>query len=119
MHELIVESCAVFGIAEIALAQTPVADSIGDAANELAYASFALWRADLAMQIFAGNNVGCRHRPVFRDLDVFLLEDDSALRVGDLREPLFPFDLVVGRDASFREEAPDGQARGLFRRGLG
>ena len=115
MHELIVESCAIFGRAEIALAQTPVADSFGDAANELPNAGFALWRADLAMQIFAGDDVGCRHRPIFRDLDVFLLEDDSALRVGDLREALFPFDFVVGRDARFREETAHGQARNFLR----
>src|SRR4051794_6054116 len=115
MHELIVERCAIFGRAEVALAQTPVADSFSDAANELANAGFALRRADFAMQIFAGDDVGCRHRPVFRDLDVFLLEDDSALRVGDLCEALFPFDLVVGRDTGFSEEAAEGQARNFLR----
>ena len=75
---------------------------------------FALGRADLAVQIFAGHDVGGGHRPVFGDFDIFLLEDHVALRVGDLGEAEFPFDFVVGRDAGLGEEAAEGQAGGVF-----
>ena len=43
-----------------------------------------------------------------------MLEDDSALRVGDLREAIFPFDFVIRRHARLGEEAADGQAGGLL-----
>ena len=45
--ELVVESCAVFGSAEVALRQSPVANGFSDAGDELADAGFALGRADL------------------------------------------------------------------------
>src|SRR5579864_5797759 len=52
MHELVVESGAVLGSAEVALGQAPVANSFGDAADELAHSGLALGRPDLAVKIF-------------------------------------------------------------------
>ena len=120
VDEFIVESCAVFGRVEVALRHTPVADGFGDAGDQLAHAGFALGGAEGAVQIFGGHDVGRGHGPVFGDLDIFLLEDHSALGVGDLSGAQFPFDLVVGRDAGLGEEAAEGQAGGfllLCRRG--
>ncbi len=92
----------------------PVANGLSDAGDEGAHAALALGRAERAVQIFAGDNVGRRHRPVLGDLDVFLLEDDAALRVGDLRQAQLPLELVVRRDAGRGEEALEGQAGRLL-----
>jgi hypothetical protein len=78
---------------------TPVANGFGDAGDERADSALALGRVERAVQIFAGHDVGRGHRPVLGDLDIFLLEDDAALRVGDLGEAELPLELVVGRDA--------------------
>ncbi len=113
----VVESSAVFGSAEVALGQSPVADGFGNASHELADAGLALRGTDLSVKIFAGNDIGRGYGPVFGDLDVCLLEDDSALRVGDLRQTLFPFDFVIRRDARLSKEAADGQAGSFLLRG--
>ena len=68
----------------------------------------------LPCRYFDGHDVGGGHGPVFGDFDVFLLEDDVALGVGDLSEAEFPFDFVVGRDAGLGEEAAEGEAGGLL-----
>ena len=112
--EFVVECGAVFGSFEIALRHAPVADGFGDASYQGADSGFALGRADGAVQVFRGHDVGRGHRPVFGDFDVFLLEDRVALGVGDLSGAALPFDLVVGRDAGLGEEAAEGQARGLL-----
>ena len=78
MHEFVVECGTVFRGAEVALGESPVANGFGNATNELANPGLALWSPELAVKVFAGNDVGCRHRPVFGNLDVFLLEDDVA-----------------------------------------
>jgi len=83
--------------------------------DELAHSGFTLGRIDLSVQIFAGDDVGGGHRPVFRDFDVFLLEDNPALSVGDGGSAQFPFDFVVRRDAGLGKEAAHLQAGGLFR----
>src|SRR5581483_9909419 len=51
-----VEGGSVFGRGEVATGETPITDGFGDAADELAHAGFALRGADLAMQIFAGDD---------------------------------------------------------------
>ena len=114
VHQFIVEGGAVFGRSEVALGKPPVADGLGDACDELADAGFALGRTDCAVQIFAGHDVGGGHRPVFRNLDVFLLEDHFAMGVGDLSETTFPFDFVVGRHTGLGEKAAKGQAGSLL-----
>ena len=83
MDEFVVERGGVFKGTEIAVFQAPVADGFGDAGDELADAGFALAGALGAVKIFAGDDVGRGHRPVFGDFDIFLLEDDVALGVGD------------------------------------
>ena len=110
VRELVVECCAVFGRGEVALRHSPVANGFGDAGNERADTGFALGRADGAVQIFAGHDVGRRHGPIFGSLDVFLLENYVAFGVGDLRQAKFPFDLVIGRDAGLGEKTVEAQA---------
>src|SRR5208282_1010338 len=112
VDELVVESGSVFGRLEVALGQSPVANGFGDPGDERADSGFALGRADLAVQVFRGDDVGRGHRPVFGNFDVFLLEDHIALRVGDLSETEIPFEFVVGRDAGLGEEAAEGETGG-------
>ena len=119
VDEFVVEGGAVFGGLEVALRHSPVANGFGDAGDELADSGFALGSADLAVQIFAGHDVGGGHGPVFGDFDVLLLEDHVALGIGDLSEAEIPFDFVVGRDAGLGEEAAEGEAGGLLLRGDG
>src|SRR5579864_1973414 len=114
VDEFVMEGGAVFRSAEVALRHSPVADGFGDAGYELADSGFTLRRADFAVQIFAGHDIGGGHGPVFGDFDVFLLEDHVALRVGDLSEAEIPFDLGIGRDAGLGEEAAEGEAGGLL-----
>ena len=83
MREFVVEDGGVFRRVEIAALHAPVANGLSDAGDERAHTALALGRAERAVQIFAGHDVGGRHRPVLGDLDVFLLEDDAALGVGD------------------------------------
>ena len=111
VDELIVEDGSVFGGGEVAALEAPVADGFGDAADELADAGLALGGADLAVEIFAGDDVGRGHGPVDGDLDVLLLEDGLAAGVGDGGGAALPLDLVVGRDVGAGEEAREAQER--------
>ena len=107
--EFVVEDGRVVVAAEVSPLDAPVANGFGDAGDELAHAGLALGRVERAVQVFAGDDVGRRHRPVLGDLDVFLLEDDAAVRVGDLRQTQLPLQLVVGRDARLGEEALEAE----------
>jgi len=111
--EFVVEGGAIFRRFEIALGQAPVADGLRYSSHQGADSGLALGRADGAVEIFARHDVSRGHRPVLGDFDVLLLEDGVALGVGDLSGTALPFDLVVGRDAGFGEEAAEGQARGF------
>ena len=119
VHEFVVEDGGVFGGAEVSAGEAPVLDGLGDANDELAHAGLALGRIHLAVEILAGHNVGGGHGPVLGDLHVFLLEDDVAGSVGDLRRALLPFDLVVGRDPGLSEESAEGKAGLAGRTGVG
>jgi hypothetical protein len=88
----------------------PVADGLGDAGDEGADAGLALGRADLAVEVLRGDDVGGGHRPVGGDLDVLLLEDGAALVVLDDGVAQLPGDLVEGRDAGAGEVAREGEA---------
>ena len=114
VRQFVVESGSVFGGAEVAVFHAPVADGFGDAAYELADSGLALAGADSSVKIFAGDDVGGGHGPVFGRLDVFLLEDHVALGIGDLSETEFPFDFVVGGNTGLGEEAAEGEAGGLL-----
>ena len=112
--EFVVEDGRVVVAAEVSALDAPVANGLSDAGHELADAGLALGRVERAVQILAGDDVGRGHRPVLGDLDVFLLEDDAAVRVGDLRQTELPLKLVVRRDAGLGEEALEGQAGGAL-----
>ena len=114
MNEFVVEDGGVVGRAEIAVFHAPVANRLGDAGDELADASLALAGIHAAVQVFRGHDVGGGHRPVFGDLDVLLLEDDSALRVGDGGGAELPFDVVIRRDAGLGEQPAEGEPRRLL-----
>ena len=119
VREFVVKDGRIFLAAEVAIGLAPIADRFGDPGDQLANAGFTIRRTDGPVQVLRGHDVGRRHRPVFRNFDVLLFENDVALRIGDLRKALFPFDLVVGGDARFAEEAAELQAGGLLRAGNG
>src|SRR5438552_7890073 len=104
----------VFGGAEVSVGQTPIANRFGDARDELPHASFALRRADFSVQIFRGHDVGGRHGPIFGDLNVLLLEDGRALRVGDERGAQLPLHFVVWRHSRPGEKALEREPRRLL-----
>ena len=114
VHQLIVKRGRVFGAAEVSAGHAPVANRLSYPAHQCAHAALALGRPHGAVQVFAGDNVGRRHRPVFRRLDVLLLEDHPALRVGDGRRAQLPLDLVIGRDSRLGKEAAEGEAGKLL-----
>src|SRR5262249_33481812 len=96
VDQFVVEILGVGASGEVSAAQSPVGDGLGHAAYERAHAALALGSADLSVKIFAGHDVGGRHRPVFGDLDVLLLEDGAALGVSDRRGTPLPLELLVG-----------------------
>ena len=102
---------------EVAVAHAPVADAFGDAGDEGADAGFALGRADLAVQILAGDDVGRGDGPVGGDFYGLLLEDELALPVHDDGVAVLPGDFVEGVDAGLREVAVEGQAAGAGQAG--
>src|SRR5208282_2811454 len=108
VDELIVEGCAVFESFKVALGQSPVADGFGNTSDELADSGLALGRADFAVQIFRGDDVGRGHGPIFGNFDVLLLEDHVALCVSDLSKAEIPFEFVVGGHSGLGEEATEG-----------
>ncbi len=114
VDELGVEDVGVFGRGEVAAVEAPVADGFGDAGDELADAGFALRGADLAVEIFAGDDVGRGHGPVDGDFDVLLLEDGLAGGVADEGGAALPLDFVIGRDVGLREEAVEAQGAGFM-----
>src|SRR5580658_392039 len=99
--------------AKISVFQAPVADGFGHSGYQLTDAGLALVGADLAVKIFRRNYVGRSHRPVIRNLDVFLLEDQASLGVGDLGGAKLPLDFVVGGHTWLGKQAAEGQAWGL------
>src|ERR671930_1170692 len=113
VDQFVVESGGVFSRAEISAGDTPVANGLGDAADELAHAGLALGGAQLAVEIFAGHDISSGHGPVLGDLHVRLLEDDAAGGVGDLRGTLLPLHRLIRRGARLGEETAEGQAGGV------
>ena len=121
VDELGEEGIGVLGGGEVAVADTPVADGLGDAGDEGADAGLTLVGAVEAMEILGGHDVGGGHGPVGRDLDVLLLEDGLALEVLNDGVTEFPGDLVEGGDAGLGVLASKAQTRGarmVVRRGL-
>src|SRR5436853_1958104 len=83
VRQLIMKCVSIGSGSEIAAAETPIADGLNYAAYESAHTAFTIARTQCSVQIFAGDDVCRRHRPVFWDFDVLLLEDGLALRVGN------------------------------------
>ena len=96
VRQLVAEAGGVLGRAEVALLGAPIGDGVDHAADQLAHAGLALRRADLPVKILADDDVGGGLRPVRRDLDVALLEDDRALVVADGGGAQLPGDFVIG-----------------------
>ena len=63
--------------------------------DQLRDAGLALGRAQLAVEILAGDDVGGGLRPVGRHFDVALLENHRAFIIADGGGAQFPVDLVV------------------------
>ena len=82
---------------KVAAIDSPVANGLGHPAHQGANSAFAFGGSHGSMQILAGNDVGCGHRPIFRSLYIFLLKDRLALCVGNRRRTQLPLELVVGR----------------------
>ena len=103
VRELVAERIAGLFVGEIAAFLAPTHDGVGDAADQLAHGVFALARARLSVEIFAGDDVGGGLRPILRDFHTFLAEDGHALFVADQCGALFPFDRVEWRSLSVRK----------------
>ena len=108
--ELVEEDVGVIGRGEVAVADAPVADGLGDAGDEGADAGLALGCADLAVEVLGRDDVGRGHRPGAGGLDVLLLEDDLALEVLDDGVALLPGELVEGADTGLGEVALEMEA---------
>ena len=112
MGELGEEDVGVFLRGEVAVAHAPVADGLGYAGDEVADTLLALGRADLAMEIFGGDDVGRGDGPVGGDFDGLLLEDEAAFEVLDDGVAELPGEFVEGVDAGLGEVAREVEARG-------
>src|SRR5208282_5992501 len=73
---------------------------------------------DHPVEVLGDHDVGGGLRPALGGLDVFLLEDDLALLVGDGGGTEFPFHFVEGVDTFLREHSLELQAT-LAGKGVG
>ena len=64
--------------------------------HQFGHAALPLGRAQFAVEIFAGDDVGGGLRPVRRDFDVALLEDYRAFIVADGGVAGLPLHIVIG-----------------------
>src|SRR5437660_1584839 len=99
MNQLVMKDCGVLLGCEIPALPPPLRNRRRHPAGELAHARFTFRSASFPVEILRCNDVRCRHRPAFRNFDVFLLKDHLAGFVGDCRGPIFPLDGVVRRNA--------------------
>src|SRR5437868_1294197 len=79
VHQLVMKRVSIGSASEIPAPEAPIANGLSDAAYQSTHAAFTVAGAQSSVQILAGNDVRRRHRPVFRDFDVLLLEDGLAL----------------------------------------
>ena len=90
--------------------------------DQLGDAGLALRRAELAVEVLAGDDVGGGLRPVDGHFDIALLEDDGAFVVADGGGAGLPLDFVVGGFAGFeprRKVTREGNPRTRFGRCFG
>ena len=83
LRQLIAKGIPRRRIGKISALLAPSHDGIYHAPDQLPHRSFALGRPGLAMEIFAGDNVGGRLRPDLGHFHVFLAEDRHPFFVPD------------------------------------
>ena len=111
--QLVVERLGVGLGGEVAALLGPLQDAVGDAADELLDAVFALQGADLAPEVFGNDDVGGELRPVLGDLDAVLLEDDGAVAADDAGVAKLPLDGVPDVMAGLGVAARDRESGGV------
>src|SRR5206468_3540290 len=104
----------VGGRGEVAAFHAPVADALGDAGDQGADTGLALLGSKLAMKVLRRDDVGGGHRPVSRDLDIFLLKDGPALEVLNDGIAELPDDLVERGHSGAGKVAREGKSRGAL-----
>ena len=95
VRQVVAEILAVLDGQKVACLLAPVGDRVDHTMDQLCHAGFALGRAQLAVKILAGDDVGGGLRPIGRHFDITLLEDDSAFIVADGGRACLPCDFVV------------------------
>src|SRR4029078_10804294 len=101
---LVAKRLGLLLVEEVAVANTPVGDRVGDAVDDLAPRPLALGRAQRAAEVLLGNDVRGVERPRGGELDAGLEEGVAAvLEVRDTRVAPLPLDRVVGIHSRARE----------------
>ena len=122
--QLVIKNLRGFRVGEIAIRQAAIGDRAGDPMNQLPHRRFAAAGVrvgpvgDVAVEIFRDGDLGRQRAPAFRHLDVFLLEDDLAAVIRDLRRAAVPFELIERRNLGVAENPLKPQAATLFARGF-
>src|SRR6185437_14151168 len=116
VHQFVVEGLGVAAAGEIPAIEAPIADAFRYPSNQRAHTTLTLRSAERPVQVLAGYDVGCGHRPVFWHFYVLLLEDGLALRVGDRRLTPLPLELVIGRCPRLGKKAAELQTWRLLAR---
>ena len=82
--------------------------------DQLPDRSLAPWRTLLTKKIFRDHHLGRELRPVLGHLDIFLLENNVAAFVGNLRRAPAPLDLVEGIAFAIAKYPFDLDTRSFF-----
>ncbi len=116
-RELVIENFRRFRIGKITVGNSPVRDCARHSMDQLPHGRLtpALVRispiGDVAIEIFRDRDL-CRERgPVFRNLDVFLPENNLAAVIVDLGGASLPFDLLEWRDRRVAKNAIETKRR--------
>src|SRR4029079_3899886 len=89
---------------EVLLLARPARNRVHHAADQLLDRTLAPGRADLSTEVLGDDDVGGLLRPLTRELDVPLLEDQLTALVGDDRGPKLPLNLVERIHPVLRKE---------------
>ena len=118
--QLVVEYFGCFRVSEIAVGKAAICERPGHAMDQLSHGGFATSFVrvsavgDVAVEVFGNRDFSCERAPVFWDLDFFLLENNLAAVVGDLRRPALPFQLLKRRHRRVAKDALKTQAAIFF-----
>ena len=99
---------------EVTILDAPVGNGTGHSVDQLPDRSLALWHTLLTKKIFRDHHLGRELRPALGHLDIFLLENNVAAFVGNLRHAPVPLDLVEGIALGIAEHPLDPDARSFF-----